>query len=70
MNKKEFFQFSFFVLNCFIIIDLFLALTIFIPIHGYYNYLMLSWHPDFFIGLLFGIAFFGSAYLGWLKKYE
>lgn len=64
MISRNFFKFGFVVLFCFLVLNVILSFTItFLN-----NPLMLSYHPDFFIGVLFGIAIIGCAYLGWNKK--
>ena len=64
MNKQDYFKFGFIVLFLFLLLDIGFALSIFLL--G--NPLGFSWHPDFFNGILFSVALFGSAYLGWKKK--
>lgn len=61
---KNFFRLGFILLFFNIVFVSICALTIFL----FGNPFSFSWHPDFFSGVLFGIAFFGSLYLGWLKK--
>lgn len=63
MNKKEFFQFSFIVLFCFLCLTIILGFTV--KFLG--NPLNLSFHQDFFIGSLFGITLISCAYMGWVK---
>lgn len=64
MISKNFFKFGFIILTCFIILNfIFAFMVLFLN-----NPLKFSWHPDFFNGLLFGITYFGTIYLGWLKK--
>lgn len=64
MINKNFFKFGFIILNLFLVLNLVFALTIFL----FDNPLSFSWHPDFFTGLLFGLTYCGTLYLGWLKN--
>lgn len=64
--NKNFFKFGFIILTSFIVLNCIFGLTIFVLD----NPLNFSWHPDFFIGLLFGTTYFGTIYFGWLKKIE
>lgn len=62
--NKYFFRFGFIILTSFNILLFIFALTIF----TLDNPFMFSWHPDFFIGIFYGLAYFGSFYLGWIKN--
>jgi len=64
--NKLFFKFGFIVLLCIIAIDAIFAVTVTV----FNNPFGFSWHPEFYIGLLLGITFFSTAYIGWIKKDE
>lgn len=64
MNTKPFFKFGFIVLLFFIIFDCVMGLTVFF-LDNPFN---LSFHSEFYVGLLLGLTFFSTAYIGYLKN--